>query len=171
MNWTVEAFDGRWCDGFIPKFRTFNYHKRNWEVKTLNFLFIGWGLFVMDSVRASDILLPFMGPQYTKSKYQKMKSLLPGFKSYVPKVEDDIYMDVRIEDLLKETRTQLFKDSPTNHLQEILMLINVCNILGVPNACVNELLKLLKHDLLPKNDTCPPSHYEANKLVRKLDLS
>lgn len=58
-----------------------------------------------------------------------------------------------------------------NRLQAISMLLNVCNILEEPNACVNELLKLLKHDLLPKEDTCPLSHYEANKLVRKLDLS
>ena len=65
-----------------------------------------------------------------------------------------------MEDLLKEARTPLFKDSPTNRLQAILMLLNVCNIFGVPNACVDELLKLLKHDLLPKENTCPPSHYE-----------
>ena len=76
-----------------------------------------------------------------------------------------------MEDLLKEARTPLFKDSPTNHLQTILMLLNVCNIFGVPNACVDKLLKLLKHDLLPKENTCPPSHYEAKKLVRKLGLN
>lgn len=73
---------------------------------------MGWDLFATDSVKACDILLPFVGSQYTKSKYQKMKSLLPRFKSYVLKVEDDIYMDVRIHDLLKETRTPLFKDTP-----------------------------------------------------------
>ena len=33
MNWKVEAFDGQWCDGPIPKFSTFNFHDRNWEVK------------------------------------------------------------------------------------------------------------------------------------------
>ena len=58
--------------------------------------------------------------------------------------------DDSMEGLLKEARTPLFKDSPTNRLQAILMLLNVCNIFGVPNACVDELLKLLKHDLLPK---------------------
>jgi hypothetical protein len=79
--------------------------------------------------------------------------------------------DDSMEELLKEARPPLFKDSPTNRLQAILMLFNVCNIFGVPNACVDELLKLLKHDLLPKENTCPPSHYEAKKLVRKLGLS
>ena len=68
-------------------------------------------------------------------------------------------------------RTPLFKDSPTNRLQATLMLLNICIIFGVPNTCVDELLKLLKHDLLPKENTCPPSHYEAKKLVRKWGLS
>ena len=76
-----------------------------------------------------------------------------------------------MEDLLKEARTPFIKDSPTNRLQTILMFLNLCNIFGVPNACVDELLKLFKHDLLPKENTCPPSHYEAQKLVRKLGLS
>jgi hypothetical protein len=76
-----------------------------------------------------------------------------------------------MEELLKEARTPLFKDSPTNRLQAILMLLNVCNSFGVFNACVDKLLKLLKHDLLPKENTCPPSHFEAKKLVSKLGLS
>ena len=33
-----------------------------------------------------------------------------------------------MEDLLKEARTPVFKDSPTNCLQAIIMLLNVCNI-------------------------------------------
>jgi hypothetical protein len=79
--------------------------------------------------------------------------------------------DDSMEELLKEARIPLFKDNPTNRLQAILMLLNVCNIFGVPNACVDELLKLLKHDKLPKENTCPSLHYEAKKLVRKLGLS
>jgi hypothetical protein len=64
--------------------------------------------------------------------------------------------DDSMEELLKEARTPLFKDSPTNRLQAIIMLLNVCNIFGVPNACVDRTkLKLLKHDLLPKENTCP----------------
>ena len=55
-----------------------------------------------------------------------------------------------MEGFLKEARTPLFKDNPTNRLQAILILLNICTIFGVPNACVDELLKLLKHDLLPK---------------------
>ena len=58
--------------------------------------------------------------------------------------------DDSMEGLLKEARTPLFKDSPTNRLQAVLMLLNICNIFGVPNVCVDELLKLLKHDLLSK---------------------
>ena len=76
-----------------------------------------------------------------------------------------------MEALLKEASIPLFKDNPTNRLQATLMLLNICTIFGVPNTCVNKLLKLLKYDLLPKESTCPPSHYEAKKLVRKLGLS
>jgi hypothetical protein len=42
MNWRVEAFDGQWCGGPIPKFSTFNFHQRNWEVKISKFSFMGW---------------------------------------------------------------------------------------------------------------------------------
>ena len=41
----------------------------------------------------------------------------------------------------------------------------------VPYVCVDELLKLLKHDLLPNEDICPKSNYEAKKMVKKLGLS
>ena len=58
---------------------------------------MGWNLFAMDSAKEGDILLPFVGPQYSKSKYRKMKSLVPRFKSYVFKAENDIYMDGRVE--------------------------------------------------------------------------
>ena len=60
--------------------------------------------------------------------------------------------DDSMDDLLIEARTSLFKDSPTNRLQTILMLLNVCNIFRVPNTCVDELLKLLKHDLFSKEN-------------------
>ena len=97
MNWRVDKFDGQWCDGPIPKFSTFNFHDRKWEVKIYGFSFMGWGLFAMDPAKAGDILLPFVGPQYTRTEYRKMKSLVPRFKSYVLKVEDDIYIDGRVE--------------------------------------------------------------------------
>ena len=97
MNWRVDKFDGQWCDGPIPKFSTFNFHDRKWEVKISKFSFMGWGLFAMDFAKAGDILLPFVGPQYTRTEYRKMKSLVPHFKSYVHKAEDDIYIDGRVE--------------------------------------------------------------------------
>ena len=90
-----------------------------------------------------------------------------------PHVGDEVNDDIadNTEDLLREANTPLFKNSPTNRLQAVLMLLNVCTIFGVSNACVDELLKLLKHDLLPRDNTCPQSHYEAKRLVKKLGLS
>ena len=51
----------------------------------------------MDSAKERDILLPSVGPQYSKSEYRKMKSLVPRFTSYVLKAEDDIYIDGRVD--------------------------------------------------------------------------
>ena len=93
INWRVEAFQGQWYGGPIPKFSTLNFHDRNWEVEILKFSFMYWGLFAMDPAKADDILLSFVGPQYTTSDYQKMKNLVSRFKSYVLKLEDDIYIN------------------------------------------------------------------------------
>src|SRR5579875_1992707 len=97
MNWRVESFYGQWCSGPIPKLTTFNYNDRNWEVKVSKFSFMGWGLFTMDPAKAGDSLLPFVGPQYTASQYRKMNGLVPRFKSYVLKAEDNFYTDGRVE--------------------------------------------------------------------------
>ena len=99
MNWRSEAFNGQWCNGPIPKFTTFNFQERNWEVKISNFSFVGWGLFAMVSAKSSDILLPFVGPklEYTNLEYQKMINLVPCFKSYVLKAKDDIYINRSVE--------------------------------------------------------------------------
>ena len=71
MNWRRETFDGQWCNGPIPKYTTFNFHQRNWVVKISKFSFMGWNLFVMDSEKEEDILLPFVGSQYNKLEYKK----------------------------------------------------------------------------------------------------
>ena len=76
-----------------------------------------------------------------------------------------------IKGILKEARMTIYKDSSTNRLQAVLMLLNICIIFGVSNVCVDKLLKMLKHDILPKENTCPPSHYKTKKMVKKLDLS
>ena len=68
-----------------------------------------------------------------------------------------------MKDLLKETRTLLFNDSPKNRLQAIIMLFNVCNIFGVLNACVDELLKLLFYDILSEEKTWPLHHITRPK--------
>ena len=69
--------------------------------------------------------------------------------------EDNDDIANNTEDLLKEANTPLFKNSPTNRLQAVFMLLYVCTIFGFFNACVDELLKLLKHDLFPRENTCP----------------
>ena len=88
-------------------------------------------------------------------------------------VDDEINDNIadNTEDLLKEANTPLFNNSPTYRLQAVLMLLNVCTIFGVSNACVDELLKLLKYDILPRKNICPQLHYEAKNLVKKLGLS
>ena len=65
-------------------------------------------------------------------------------------VGDEVNDDIANGGLIEKTNTPLFKNIPTNRLQEVLMLLNVCTIFEISNACVDELLKLLKHDLLPR---------------------
>ena len=56
-----------------------------------------WGLFAMHSAKSRDGFFPFVGPQYTKFEYWKMINLVPRFKNYVSKAEDDIYIDGSVE--------------------------------------------------------------------------
>ena len=58
---------------------------------------MGWGLLTMDSAKSGDILLPFVGPQYTKLEYQKMISLVPHCERHVLKIKDDIYIGGSVE--------------------------------------------------------------------------
>ena len=85
-----------------------------------------------------------------------------------PYVGDEVNDNIadNMKDLLKETNIPLFKNNPTNRLQAVLMLLNVCTIFWVSNVCLNELLKLLKHDLLLRENICPQLHYKAKRLVK-----
>lgn len=58
---------------------------------------MGWGSFAMDFAKPHDVLLPIMGPQYTKLEYQKLISLIPCFKKYVFKIEDDMYVEENVK--------------------------------------------------------------------------
>ena len=74
---------------------------------------------------------------------------LARIKSYLDdKCNDDNVENIEI--LLKEAITPIFKNKTTNQLQTNLMFLNICIIFGVPNTHVDELLKILKHDLFPK---------------------
>jgi hypothetical protein len=75
------------------------------------------------------------------------------------------------EILLREAGTPLYEGSPSNRLTSTLLLLVCCTTFAVPNNFVDELLKLLKETILPKDNTLPKSYYEAKCMLMKLGLS
>ena len=51
------------------------------------------------------------------------------------------------------------------------MLLVCCTTFAVPNNFVDELLKLLKETILPKDNTLPKSYYKTKCMLMKLGLS
>ena len=73
--------------------------------------------------------------------------------------------------LLNEAGTPLYEGSPSNRLTSTLLILLCCTTFAVPNNFVDELLKLLKETILPKDNTLPKSFNEAKGLLMKLGLA
>ena len=73
--------------------------------------------------------------------------------------------------LLHEAETPLHAGSPLKRLTLTLMLLVWCTTFAIPNNFVDELLKLLKETIVPKDNTLPKSFYEAKCLLMMLGLS
>lgn len=84
-------------------------------------------------------------------------------------VKDPTGVDMEV--LLREAQTPLYGGSTSNCLTSSLMLLVSCTTFGVPNSFVDELFKLLKETILPKDNSLPKSFYKAKSLLMKLGLS
>jgi hypothetical protein len=65
----------------------------------------------------------------------------------------------------------LYRDCPVSIVSATIVLINMSVIHGVSNTFMDELLKYLSSILLSRENALLHSHYEAQKLIRKLGLN
>jgi hypothetical protein len=73
-------------------------------------------------------------------------------------------------ELLEEFQIPFYKGCNTSRLVATLLFLNCFVIFGVSTAFADEMLKLVK-ELLPRENTLPKSHYEAQKYMAKMGLS
>ena len=57
-----------------------------------------------------------------------------------------------------------------NHLQADIILMNMCNLHGVPNTFLDELLTFLSSDLLPQDNNLTRTTYETKRMVMEMGL-
>jgi len=78
------------------------------------------------------------------------------------------FWNERFEDV---ARVPLFEGSTLSSLSTTILILNCCQIHGVSNAFILELLALLKRNILPRPNALPRSEYEASCTPKKLKLA
>ncbi len=111
---------------------------------------------------------PMTNPEGSDEEREEMNDPLET-RGMTMNIKDPSGIDHDI--LLHEAGTPLYEGSPSNRLTSTLMLLVCCTTFAVPNNFVDELFKLLKETILPKDNTLPKSFYEAKCLLMKLGLS
>ena len=87
-------------------------------------------------------------------------------------LDNDIHEDLEnLEDLYMEGTCPVYCGSNISIISASIVLINMAVIHSVTNVYVDELLIYLSIVFLPGKNNLPKSHYEANKLIRKLGLN
>jgi len=75
-----------------------------------------------------------------------------------------------MEQLLKESTTMAYEICLVNCLQARLILFNMCNLFGVPNTFLDELLLFLARDLVPTSNCLPCNSYKTKRMVMQMGL-
>ncbi len=57
----------------------------------------GWGLFILEDVQAEEPLLPFIGPYYALSEYNKLSPYYPCLKHYALNGHDKCFIGSDVE--------------------------------------------------------------------------
>jgi hypothetical protein len=83
---------------------------------------------------------------------------------------DDQMVVEDMAELLEESKTPLYEGCSINRFMATLSLLNCFAVLGVSNAYVDEMLKLMKGHL-PSKNSLPKSHNEALKYLGHIGLS
>jgi hypothetical protein len=74
-----------------------------------------------------------------------------------PTADQDDFLDEA--NALREACESLYKGAQSTKLAATMLLMNVCQVHGVSNKFVNELLALLHLHLLPRDNYLPSSMY------------
>jgi hypothetical protein len=85
-----------------------------------------------------------------------------------PTVDQDDFSDEA--NALREACESLYTGAQSTKLAATMLLMNVCQVHGVSNKFVNELLALLHLHMLPRDNYLPLSMYRAKVLTSKVGL-
>jgi hypothetical protein len=77
----------------------------------------------------------------------------------------------KVEELYKQATQPVYEGKNVSIVSAIIVIINMSVIHGVSNAFVDELLTYLSTVLLPEGNCLPSTHYEAQKMIRKLGMN
>ena len=75
-----------------------------------------------------------------------------------------------MEILFKETRRRLFRGCKTNRLKFIIIILTICSVYNIPYSFLDELLRFLAADVLPRGNWLPKTSYECRTLLMKMGL-
>ena len=67
-------------------------------------------------------------------------------------------------------RIPLYASATVSLLGALLVILTICKAHGVPNTCVDELLRALSNEILPQPNCLPKTERQATKLLRALGL-
>lgn len=137
---------------------------------------------MQDDERGAD---EFVWPQRTtvdvvgavQDAYARVDDLHNGVQQpgQIPRPEMEPEDDCEIygpdyEELVRDSNEPIYEGCRVNRLQVAIVLITMCSLFSIPYTFLDELLKFLSQDLLPKSINLPRTSHEARRLVLKLGL-
>jgi hypothetical protein len=90
---------------------------------------------------------------------------------FIPNPEDTMDADMDdMEEIIRESTQPVWDGCSINRLQAGIVLMNLCNLYGVPYTFLDELFTFLSADLLPRGNNLTRNTYETKRMVMKLGL-
>ena len=88
-----------------------------------------------------------------------------------PNPEEALPVDAdAMDEMISESTQPVWDGCGINRLQAGIILMNMCNLHGVPNTFLDELLTFLSSDLLPRGNNLTRTTYETKRMVMKMGL-
>ena len=89
---------------------------------------------------------------------------------FEPDEDDGCQTTEEMEKLFAESRKRLFKGCRTNRLKFVIVILTMCNLYGVSYSFLDELLRFLWSDILPRDNRLPKTSYECRTLLMRMGL-